>query len=77
MAVQLPVLRYGLAASSSAIALARRFVLISSKEEKDVVANYKLGVNAYIVNPVDFHEFVNAIKESRVFWRSMSTRQEA
>ena len=43
-------------------------VLTSSKEEKDMVASYKLGVNAYVVKPVDFHEFVNAMKELGVFW---------
>ena len=43
-------------------------VLTSSHEEKDMVASYSLGVNAYVVKPVDFHEFVNAIKELGVFW---------
>ena len=43
-------------------------VLTSSREEKDMVASYQLGVNAYVVKPVDFHEFVNAIKELGVFW---------
>jgi|ERR1700722_2514569 len=43
-------------------------VLTSSKEEKDMVASYKLGVNAYVVKPVDFHDFVNAIRELGVFW---------
>jgi len=43
-------------------------VLTSSKEEKDMVASYKLGVNAYVVKPLDFHEFANAIKELGVFW---------
>ncbi len=43
-------------------------VLTSSREEKDMVSSYKLGVNAYVVKPVDFHEFVNAIKELGVFW---------
>jgi CheY-like chemotaxis protein len=43
-------------------------VLTSSREEKDLVSSYKLGVNAYVVKPVDFHEFVNAIKELGVFW---------
>jgi CheY-like chemotaxis protein len=38
-------------------------VLTSSREERDMVASYKLGVNGYVVKPVDFHEFVNAIKE--------------
>ena len=43
-------------------------VLTSSHEEKDMVTSYKLGVNAYVVKPVDFHEFVNAVKELGVFW---------
>lgn len=43
-------------------------VLTSSREEKDMVNSYKLGVNAYVVKPVEFHEFVNAIKELSVFW---------
>lgn len=43
-------------------------VLTSSREERDMIASYKLGVNAYVVKPVDFHEFVNAIKELGVFW---------
>ena len=43
-------------------------VLTSSHEEKDMIRSYQLGVNAYVVKPVDFHEFVNAIKELGVFW---------
>jgi CheY-like chemotaxis protein len=43
-------------------------VLTSSAEEKDMVASYELGVNAYVVKPLDFHEFVNAVKELGVFW---------
>src|ERR1700756_5535930 len=43
-------------------------VLTSSHEEKDMVASYRLGVNAYVVKPVHFHEFVNAIKELGIFW---------
>ena len=43
-------------------------VLTSSQEEKDMASSYKLGVNAYVVKPVDFQEFVNAIKELGVFW---------
>ena len=43
-------------------------VLTSSHEEKDMVASYRLGVNAYVVKPVDFHEFVNAIRELGFFW---------
>jgi DNA-binding response OmpR family regulator len=43
-------------------------VLTSSREEKDMIRSYTLGVNAYVVKPVDFHEFVNAVKELGVFW---------
>jgi CheY-like chemotaxis protein len=43
-------------------------VLTSSREEKDLVASYRLGVNAYVVKPVDFHEFVDAIRELGAFW---------
>ena len=43
-------------------------VLTSSREDRDMVASYKLGVNAYVVKPVDFHGFVNAVKELGVFW---------
>jgi CheY-like chemotaxis protein len=43
-------------------------VLTSSHEEKDLVRSYKLGANGYVVKPVDFHRFVNAVKELGVFW---------
>jgi CheY-like chemotaxis protein len=43
-------------------------VLTSSREERDLVSSYKLGVNAYVVKPVDFHEFVNSVRELGVFW---------
>ena len=43
-------------------------VLTSSKEEKDIVESYKLGVNAYIVKPVDFDKFVKAVSEIGFFW---------
>lgn len=43
-------------------------VLTSSKEERDIVESYKLGVNAYIVKPVDFDKFVKAIAEIGFFW---------
>ena len=43
-------------------------VLTSSNEEKDLVASYRLGVNAYVIKPVHFHEFANAIRELGVFW---------
>jgi CheY-like chemotaxis protein len=43
-------------------------VLTSSHEESDKMRSYSLGVNAYVVKPVDFHEFVNAVKELGAFW---------
>ena len=49
-------------------------VLTSSREEKDIVASYRLGVNAYVVKPVDFHEFVNAINKLGVFWAVINQR---
>jgi DNA-binding response OmpR family regulator len=43
-------------------------ILTSSREEKDWVESYRLGVNAYVVKPVDFHEFVKAVKDLGAFW---------
>jgi CheY-like chemotaxis protein len=43
-------------------------MLTSSREEKDLVGSYNLGVNAYVVKPVDFHEFVDSLKELGLFW---------
>jgi CheY-like chemotaxis protein len=43
-------------------------MLTSSREERDLVASYQLGVNAYVVKPVSFQEFVRAIKSLGVFW---------
>jgi CheY-like chemotaxis protein len=54
--------------SNDALKLIPVVVLTSSHEEKDLIASYKLGVNAYVVKPVDFHQFVHAIKELGVFW---------
>ena len=43
-------------------------VLTSSREEQDVVRSYDLGVNAYVVKPVDFHAFIDAVKLLGGFW---------
>jgi CheY-like chemotaxis protein len=43
-------------------------MLTSSKEEQDLVRSYELGVNAYVVKPVDFTEFVRAIADLGIFW---------
>ena len=43
-------------------------VLTSSRESRDLKECYKLGVNAYVVKPVRFQEFVEAVKQVGVFW---------
>lgn len=43
-------------------------VLTSSREESDLVESYRLGVNAYVVKPVNFTEFITAVKEVGAFW---------
>jgi two-component system, response regulator len=43
-------------------------VLTSSKEDRDVIESYQLGVNAYIVKPVNFNEFIEAVAQLGLFW---------
>lgn len=43
-------------------------LLTSSREERDVVSGYRLGVNAYVVKPVEFRAFVQAIQDLGTFW---------
>jgi len=43
-------------------------MLTSSREERDLVMSYELGVNAYVVKPVDFSQFATAIKQLGFFW---------
>ena len=43
-------------------------MLTSSREEQDLVRSYNSGVNAYVVKPVGFHDFVEAVRELGLFW---------
>ena len=43
-------------------------ILTSSREERDIIEGYELGVNAYVVKPVDFDQFIEAVKELGLFW---------
>jgi len=43
-------------------------MLTSSREEQDLAKSYELGVNAYVLKPVDFQAFVDAVKALGVFW---------
>jgi len=43
-------------------------MVTSSREEPDLAKSYELGVNAYVVKPVDFKQFVEAIKQIGAFW---------
>jgi two-component system, response regulator len=43
-------------------------VLTSSREESDLITSYRLGVNSYIVKPVDFDKFVDAVRDLGLYW---------
>jgi DNA-binding response OmpR family regulator len=43
-------------------------MLTSSNEESDLVKSYRLGVNAYVVKPVEFAQFVEVIRQLGLFW---------
>ncbi len=43
-------------------------ILTSSREESDIIQSYSYGVNAYVVKPVEFHKFIEAVKQLGVFW---------
>ena len=43
-------------------------ILTSSREQQDVIRSYDLGVNAFVVKPVNFSELINAVKEIGLFW---------
>jgi CheY-like chemotaxis protein len=43
-------------------------ILTTSREESDLIKSYELGVNAYVVKPVNFKDFIEAIKQIGIFW---------
>ena len=49
-------------------------ILTSSREEQDLITSYDLGVNAYVVKPVDFASFIDAVKELGMFWALINER---
>ncbi len=43
-------------------------ILTSSREERDLIESYKLGVNSYLVKPVDFSQFTEAVRQLGLYW---------
>jgi two-component system, response regulator len=43
-------------------------VLTSSREERDIIESYNLGVNSYIVKPIDFEQFMEAVRSVGLYW---------
>ena len=48
-------------------------ILTSSKMESDIVKSYELGVNSFVVKPIEFNEFVDTIKSLGCFWAIINT----
>lgn len=58
--------------SDPALKLIPIVMLTSSREEVDLVTSYKLGVNAYVVKPMGFREFSDAIRQTGLFWAAIN-----
>lgn len=54
--------------SDNALRMLPVVMLTSSREEQDLIKSYELGVNAYVVKPVDFKDFIEAVKQVGIFW---------
>ncbi|MET0413082.1 MAG: response regulator, partial [Polyangiaceae bacterium] len=52
-------------------------VLTSSKEEEDILNSYSLGANSYVRKPVDFGQFIEAVKTLGQFWLSLNEQPAA
>ncbi len=51
-------------------------VLTSSTEERDIIESYQLGVNSYIVKPIDFDKFIDAVSEVGLYWMLLNKNIE-
>ncbi len=54
--------------STASTALIPTVILTSSKQEEDLLEGYRLGVNSYVRKPVDFNEFVEAVRQVGLYW---------
>lgn len=52
-------------------------VLTSSREDRDLIESYRLGVNSYIVKPVDFDKFLEAVEHLGLYWALLNERPSA
>jgi two-component system, response regulator len=51
-------------------------VLTSSREDRDLIDSYRLGVNSYIVKPVDFEKFVDAVGQLGLYWAVLNEQRQ-
>ncbi len=58
--------------ADSRTALLPTVILTSSREEQDVIAGYSLGANSYVRKPVDFAEFLEAVKILGIYWLALN-----